>query len=73
MRRRSDLWRSAIFLLVFAEIVAGLSETQINEGVTVDGVLDGGGQQAFVVSSYTDWQYYQFIFVISSYFYESGK
>lgn len=73
MRRRSDLWRSAIFLLVFAEIVAGLSETQINEGVTVDGVLDGGGQQAFVVSSYTDWQYYQFIFVISSYFYESGE
>ena len=71
MCRRSDPSWSVVFLLVFAEIVTSLSETQINEGVTIDGILNGGGEQAYVVSSYTDWQYYQFIFVVSSYFYWS--
>lgn len=73
MGRRGDLWRFVILLLVLAEIVTCLSETEINEGVTVEGVLEGGGEQAYVISSYTDWQYYQFIFMVSSYFYMSTQ
>ena len=68
MGRRGDLSRSVFILLVLAKIATCVSETEINEGVTVEGVLVGGGEQAYVVSSYTDWQYYQFIFVVSSYF-----
>ena len=71
MGRRGDLSRSVFILLVLAKIATCVSETEINEGVTVEGVLVGGGEQAYVVSSYTDWQYYQFIFVVSSYFYVS--
>ena len=63
MGRRGDLSRSVFILLVLAIIATCVSETEINEGVTVEGVLVGGGEQAYVVSSYTDWQYYQFIFV----------
>ena len=73
MGRRGDLWRFVILLLVLAEIVTCLSETEINEGVTVEGVLEGGGEQAYVISSYTDWQYYQFIFMVSPYFYMSTQ
>ena len=68
MGRRGDLSRSVFILLVLAIIATCVSETEINEGVTVEGVLVGGGEQFSVVSSYTDWQYYQFIFVVSSYF-----
>lgn len=73
MGRRGDLWRFVILLLVLAEIITCLSETEINEGVTVEGVLEGGGEQAYVISSYTDWQYYQFIFMVSPYFYMSTQ
>ena len=73
MGSRGDLWRFVILLLVLAEIITCLSETEINEGVTVEGVLEGGGEQAYVISSYTDWQYYQFIFMVSPYFYMSTQ
>ena len=73
MGSRGDLWRFVILLLVLAEIITCLSETEINEGVTVEGILEGGDEQAYVISSYTDWQYYQFIFMVSPYFYMSTQ
>ena len=53
-------------ILLWGIIATCLSETQINEGVTVESTIEQGGQQSYIVSTLIDWQYYQFAFTITS-------